>query len=144
MTRVADEDIELSDGTVIPKDSPVKTFLDKHFDDSVYPEAERFDGYRFLKLRSQPGQENNWQFVTTSAEHAGFGHGMHACPGRFFASNEVKIAMCFMLLKYDWKLADEDRRPKMWDLGTEMIADMSVKLMYRRREEELDISSLGT
>jgi len=30
-----------------------------------------------------------------------FGMGKKACPGRFFAVNEVKIAMYFILLKYN-------------------------------------------
>ena len=30
-----------------------------------------------------------------------FGMGKQACPGRYFAVNEVKIAMHFMLLKYN-------------------------------------------
>ncbi|KAF2102792.1 cytochrome P450 monooxygenase [Rhizodiscina lignyota] len=141
MARVAEEDVKLSDGTVIPKDASVKMFLDKHYDGSVYPNPEHFDGYRFLNLRNQPGQENNWQFVTTSAEHAGFGHGMQACPGRFFASNEVKIALVFLLLRYDFKLADENKPPKSMDLGMELVADPITKVMYRRREEELDLFS---
>jgi hypothetical protein len=28
---------------------------------------------------------------------------MHACPGRFFASNEVKVAVIFLLLRFEWK-----------------------------------------
>lgn len=39
----------------------------------------------------------------------GFGFGRHSCPGRFFAANEVKIALCHILLKYDFKLAEAER-----------------------------------
>lgn len=104
MHRTTLDDVTLTDGTTLPKGASLKVFLDTHFNSSVYPEPHKFDAYRFLKLRGQEGQENSWQFVTTSAEHAGFGHGQHACPGRFFASNEVKIVLCYMLLKYDWRL----------------------------------------
>lgn len=75
-------------------------------------DADRFDGRRFLRLREQPGQENRWQFVTTSPEMFGFGHGMHACPGRFFASNEVKIAIAHLILKFDWKFDEKLPRPQ--------------------------------
>jgi cytochrome P450 len=31
------------------------------------------------------------------------GHGKSACPGRFFASSEVKILFAHLLLNYEWK-----------------------------------------
>lgn len=59
----------------------------------IYEDPEKFDGYRFLERRKQPGLEMKSQLVSTSTDHLGFSHGKHACPGRFFAANEVKIAM---------------------------------------------------
>jgi cytochrome P450 len=112
------------------------------FDDKIYPEAQKFDGHRFLKLRAQPGQENHWQFVTTSPEHTGFGHGMHACPGRFFASNEVKVALCFLLLRYEWKQESPQGMPATFEYGSEIIANPMMKIAFRRRKEELDILSI--
>ena len=99
MSRRAMESFTLSDGTRIPKGAylQVPTF-DMPDGDRWGPNKHKFDGRRFLDLRNQPGQENRWQFVTTSAEHLGFGHGQHACPGRFFASNEIKIAIAHLLL----------------------------------------------
>lgn len=144
MHRVTTEDITLSDGSHIPANASVKVMNDGHFNPEVYPEPMRFDPYRFLKLRSQPGQENNWQFVSTSCNSAGFGHGMHACPGRFFASNETKIALCYLLLRYDWRLEDEAKRPKNLDMGLESVGDPWVKIQYRRRHEEVDLNNLAT
>lgn len=37
---------------------------------------DTFDGFRFSKLRSVPGNENRYQFVTSSTESLNFGHGM--------------------------------------------------------------------
>lgn len=59
----------------------------------IYEDPEKFDGYRFLNRRKVPGLEMKSQLVSTSTDHLGFSHGKHACPGRFFAANEVKIAM---------------------------------------------------
>ncbi|KAB8298607.1 hypothetical protein EYC80_000786 [Monilinia laxa] len=36
---------------------------------------DSFDGFRFSKLRSVPGNENRYQFVTSSTESLNFGHG---------------------------------------------------------------------
>lgn len=30
-----------------------------------------------------------------------FGYGKHACPGRFFAANEIKVIVINLLRKYD-------------------------------------------
>ncbi|KAL9094392.1 MAG: hypothetical protein Q9165_003242 [Trypethelium subeluteriae] len=140
LARVTESPVNL-DGRKIPEGTHIKIVTDANFDANVYPVPETFDPYRFLKLREQPGQENNWQFVTLSPESLGFGYGVHACPGRFFASNEVKIALCWMLLKYDWRL-EEGTTPQNIMVGTEVIADPTVKLMYRRRTEEVDLVGL--
>jgi hypothetical protein len=106
MRRLALEDIKLSDGTLIPKGSSLLVSSHKMWDPDVYPNPETFDPYRFLRLRDTPGHETSAQLVSPSPEHLGFGYGKHACPGRFFAANEVKIALCHILLKYDFKLPD--------------------------------------
>ena len=141
-TRAADEAVTLPDGKTIPKGGFFKLFMDSAMDPNVFPNPETFDPYRFLKLRERPGEENSWQFVTTSPESLAFGHGMHACPGRFFASNEVKIALCWLLLKYDWKLEDGVSRPQNMLIATENIADPMLQLMYKRRTEEVDLMGL--
>lgn len=113
---------------------------DPFIDPEVYPEPEKYDVYRFLNLRSQPGQENAHQFVTTSPQHMLFGHGAHACPGRFFASNEMKIALCQLLLKYDWKLCEgQSERPMNLQVDQGFLTDPSAKVMMRRRKEEINL-----
>ncbi|GME48302.1 zn-dependent exopeptidase [Neofusicoccum parvum] len=69
-------------------------------------DADRFVGDRFLQLRQQPGHENRWQYVTVSAEHFGFGIGKQACPGRFMASNLIKIMMVHLLLNRETDSSD--------------------------------------
>ena len=141
MNRFAEERVVLKDGTVIPKHSNVSILADNLRNESTYKSPDTFDGKRFFNLRSQPGQESNWQFVTTSTNYAAFGHGMHACPGRFFASNEIKVALCWMLLKYDWKL-EEGAEPTIFAYGAEIISNPGNKVLIRRRQEELDLASL--
>lgn len=112
----------------------------RHWDPKYYSQPEKFDAYRFLNMRNEPGKENVAQFVSTSASHLGFGHGKHACPGRFFASNEIKIIMCHILLKYDWRLVN-GQEPKFTIQGWNLIADHSTKLEIRRRAEEIDLDT---
>lgn len=39
--------------------------------------------------------------VTTSDGFLAFGHGRHACPGRFFAAQEMKLMLAYVLQNYD-------------------------------------------
>ncbi|RHZ62804.1 putative cytochrome P450 monooxygenase [Aspergillus thermomutatus] len=136
MRRVAQDDIKLSDGTLIPKGSDILVSSHKMWDPAVYPNPETFDPYRFLRLRETPGHETSAQLVSPSPEHLGFGYGKHACPGRFFAANEVKIALCHILLKYDFKLAD-GCKPTVRKNGIALNSDPLAKLIVRRRQEEI-------
>lgn len=112
-------------------------------DESVYPDAQKFDGYRFYNKRQERGQGSHHQFVSTSPEHFGFGHGVHICPGRFFAAHEVKILLVHLLLKYDWKFSKQQGRPKQWEYGTELICDPNVEMLFKQREPEIDLALLG-
>ncbi|EOD46159.1 putative cytochrome p450 protein [Neofusicoccum parvum UCRNP2] len=137
LTRLAKQEVTLSDGTVIPRNSMLMIATEKAMDPAIFPDAEAFDGRRFLDMRERPGQENKWQLVTTSVEHLGFGHGTHACPGRFFAANEIKVLLIFMLMKYDWKFPDGQGMPEMRRFAMEKIVSPQAKLLVRRRKEEI-------
>lgn len=143
MNRVALSPIPLSDGTIIPYGATIVVSAHINEDDSVYPNASSYDGFRFYKKRQEPGHEHRHQLVTTTSENFGFGHGRHACPGRFFAANETKILLVHLLLKYDWKFKDVKGRPRNFEVGTESIADPSVELLFRGRVPEVDVRMLG-
>lgn len=93
MHRVAMTDVTLSNGTTIKKGEKMGISSHTMWSPQVYEDPDKFDGYRFLERRKLPGLEMKSQLVSTSTDHLGFSHGKHACPGRFFAANEVKIAM---------------------------------------------------
>ncbi|KAJ5342985.1 uncharacterized protein N7506_002809 [Penicillium brevicompactum] len=134
--RMAMDDIELNDGSKIAKGTGLMITNDKMWDSKVYEDPETFDPYRFVKLRQVPGYERSASLVSVSPEHMGFGYGTHACPGRFFAVNEAKIALCHILLKYEFKLA-EGMIPQFKRHGIVIQTDMSARIMVRRRPEEV-------
>ncbi|KAF9888074.1 hypothetical protein FE257_009339 [Aspergillus nanangensis] len=143
MNRLAMQDIILSDGTRIPKGATLVVSAHNMQDESLYPNATTYDGFRFYNKRQEAGNEHRFQFVTTSPDHLGFGHGMHACPGRFFASNEVKILLAHLLMKYDWKFAEGSARPPNFMHGTENICNPTVQLLYKARQPEIDLAAFG-
>ncbi|KAL5882512.1 hypothetical protein ACKVWC_001517 [Pyricularia oryzae] len=141
--RRALADVVLSDGFRIKKGTVVAMDGTRVLlDEDLYPEPHRYNPYRFTEMRKTPGGENKAHLVSVTAEHFGFGHGIHACPGRFFAANELKIALAHILLKYDWKLAEgcEDLQPVA--AGFHYAYNPNIKLLIKRRKEELDLDSL--
>lgn len=70
--------LSLSDGTRLPAGAHVAIPTWPMKDSFYYENPGKFDGRRFLEKRSEPGNEHRWQFVTTTPEHLGFGHGQHA------------------------------------------------------------------
>ncbi|GKT51020.1 cytochrome P450 monooxygenase easM [Colletotrichum spaethianum] len=102
MNRRVEEPITLSDGTLLRKGLLVTIATHNTRDPTLWgSEPDKFDSHRFVRMRESPGQENRWQFISTSPGFLGFGHGLHACPGRFFASNEMKIVLAHSIMNYD-------------------------------------------
>ncbi|KAF9875426.1 cytochrome P450 [Colletotrichum karsti] len=139
MQRITVDDVTLSDGTFIPKGTSVCVSSHALYDPEVYENPEKWDGYRFLRLRQQPGKENVAQLVSTGPEHLGFGHGKHACPGRFFAANEIKIALVHILLQYEWRLP-AGAQPVVTDYGQNPMMNPALELEIRRRGEEVNMA----
>ncbi|KAG5757035.1 hypothetical protein H9Q72_014432 [Fusarium xylarioides] len=139
--RIALEDTTLPNGMTFKKGKKLAVGVTHMWSDEYYKGAKTFDPYRFLRMRETPGEEHMAHLVSTSQNHLGFGHGVHACPGRFFASNEIKIALCHLLLKYDWKLTESAQPPPVPN-GMFYNSNPTAKLLIRRRKGELDFSTL--
>ncbi|WYZ44784.1 hypothetical protein EsH8_VIII_000100 [Colletotrichum jinshuiense] len=104
ISRVATRAVTLPDGLQLQKGERCVGDLGRMHDPDIYPNPETFDGYRFFRMRGDPSLDSQAHIVSTSPAHLGFGHGKHACPGRFFAANELKVALAHLIMKYDWKL----------------------------------------
>lgn len=85
-------------------------------DETIYDNAGEYDAFRYSRPMEEYeglGEEEKKEvdllrikqkaLVTTSFEHLQFGHGRHACPGRFLAAHELKIILSYLLLHYDFK-----------------------------------------
>lgn len=73
--------------------------------------------------------------MTTGPNHLSFGHGKHACPGRFFAVIEAKIVVVHLLLNFDLTLAPSTD-PRVIDAGFALVPDPTAKITIRRRIEK--------
>ncbi|GJJ15197.1 hypothetical protein Clacol_009473 [Clathrus columnatus] len=143
--RLSLKDFTFSDGTLIPKGSLLSVANRPiHRDEEKYPNGDKFDGFRFARIRAEDGLNTTHQFVNTSPDYIPFGHGRHACPGRFFAATELKAIMVYLVLNYDVKMENEGVRPPNVTAVWSCMPDVTA---HRRRfltlEEKGTISTIG-
>ncbi|KAF9244079.1 cytochrome P450 [Melanogaster broomeanus] len=133
MARQAMKDFSFSDGTVIPKGTIVAVASRAtHFDNDNYEHADMFDPFRFANVRSEDGEGVKHQFSSTNPEYLPFGHGQHACPGRFFAAIELKTMLAHI---------DGATRPQSLRIGTANAANSTAKVMFRKRAQSIFLVS---
>ncbi|KAF9254469.1 cytochrome P450, partial [Marasmius fiardii PR-910] len=136
VVRITQKDYRFSDGTLVPAGYRVGVpayWL--HQQENVYPDPGTFNPTRFSDLRSQEGESVRHQLVTPTPDWVIFGSGKHACPGRFFAVNEIKAMLAHVLLNYDVKFRDEaPGYPTPLVYGGNMLPNQSAKVMFRKRK----------
>ena len=116
-----------------------------HHDDDLHRDPKTYDAFRYSRPREtydaksqdekDPQEELKLKrlgMVTTGETHLPFGHGRHACPGRFFVAHELKMALAYLLLNYDLKLLPE--RPKTRWLGAIFVPAFETCIELRRRK----------
>ncbi|EAA63242.1 hypothetical protein AN3274.2 [Aspergillus nidulans FGSC A4] len=133
--RVIQSDRILHDGLVIPKGTIIG--VPAHAisqDGDFYPSPSTFSPFRFVP--SAPG-EKTAGFVTTNASSSlSWGYGKHACSGRFFAANEIKLIMAYFLLNYDFQFAGgRTERPANYTFELQNMPDETVEVLVRRRKD---------
>ncbi|TGO37219.1 hypothetical protein BHYA_0102g00030 [Botrytis hyacinthi] len=99
---------------------------------------ETFSPFRWSTLREAPGNESKYQLVTTNKESMNFGHGNHACPGRFFAAAEIKVILVEILKNWDFRLVGDKEgkggeRPGNHFNNTMVSPNSAAKLEFKRR-----------
>lgn len=105
----------LSNGQVIPAGyTIVVPAWEVSHDDTFIENAHEFDAMRWYRMRKEEELSGvnkataaavN-QMVSVTPTNLTFGYGRHACPGRFFAANEIKMIVARAVLNYDIATAD--------------------------------------
>ncbi|KAJ6181200.1 hypothetical protein N7519_011661 [Penicillium mononematosum] len=140
MERLAKEKVVLPDGLIIPKGTAIMVSSCHMMDSSVWPNGGKYDGYRFANLRKNAKNSltSPYQLTSTSADHMGFGHGKQACPGRHYAAMFLKVALCHIILKYDFNvILPEEGRVQL--RGHNILPHSNIKINLRRRKEEISL-----
>ena len=138
--------IPLSNGDELPAGAIISVpnfALDYRAEETQWKDPQEFDGFRYYNLRhSDPGEHSHHLFSEASLDAMHFGLGRQACPGRFFASNEIKLIMAHFILDYDLKLDNSKAgRPKNQFYETQVLADADVRLKIRKRKpQDIEVS----
>jgi hypothetical protein len=136
MHSCAQRPITLSDGSCIPAGARI-VVAGAYQDPSVYKNPESFEPFRFVAEKPEAGETNPGGYTATSSMHMGFGFGVHACPGRFFAASELKVALCHLLTKYDFRIIEGDE-PKVFPFEMSRSVDPSCRISIRRIREDVN------
>ncbi|KAI1498295.1 ent-kaurene oxidase [Biscogniauxia marginata] len=135
--------VTLSDGTHLPAGKMIETPHALAVQDPViYQNPEKFDAHRFLNLRNGATEDllgyknrEQYQFVTVTKDFMHFGYGRHACPGRFFAANEIKLILARILLGYDVRMPEgETERYANLKMGTDQFPDATKAVLFKKVE----------
>jgi len=134
--RKIHKDITLSNGTCIPAGTIVPAAPPfEHMDPDHYSNPQDFYPWRFSDMREKDGEELRHQFVSTSVDYLPFGYGKYACPGRFFAANELKAMLAYVVMNYDVKFEHEGVRPQNVWFGVMISPDPTGRVMLKKRQD---------
>jgi len=131
--RKAMVDYTFSDGTVIPRGVEVVVPANAiQMDNANYANATEFDGFRFAGLREEDGEGTKHQMVNASSTFLAFGLGKSTCPGRFFAANELKAMMAYLVMNYDVKAEEEGVHPPDQVFGSAFAPNPKANVLLKK------------
>jgi len=137
MSRIVREPFTFSDGTYLPKGTcvavPIAAF---QLDKSIYPDPTSFLPFRFVDKAKKESTGRKVDMTATSTDFLSFGHGRHACPGRFFAAAELKLMLALVVMRYDVKLEGPHPEP-LWDV-TVCVPNPKGEVLFRKRATAQD------
>ncbi|KAI0280021.1 cytochrome P450 [Russula aff. rugulosa BPL654] len=138
VTRLALRPFTFSNGVTVPAGTIVAIPASStHTDERNHSNPDKFDGFRFAKLREIEGHTaaTKYQSVSTSTEFLAFGLGRHPCPGRFFAVNEIKGLFAYIIATYDIKFEEGKSTPHGWYYIYGNRTPAPANLMFRARQK---------
>ncbi|RDL32692.1 Cytochrome P450 [Venustampulla echinocandica] len=149
LRKVMKDDVVTNLGVPLKKGSIVSFLASAaQMDPGKYENALEFDPWRFSRVtekdrKEKPGEEfpvtstghHPQAFVTTSPEYLTFGHGKHACPGRFLVDFELKMIVAYILQHYDLKFPDEckGRAPPMKHVAELNMPPPGARILVKKR-----------
>ncbi|OCK84488.1 cytochrome P450, partial [Lepidopterella palustris CBS 459.81] len=124
-----------------------------HHDSAFYPDATTYQPFRFSatqektqlaetdtgaapETQAKTPANTLLSLTTTSPAFLAFSHGRHACPGRFYAAQLLKLFIAELALRYDIKPLE--KRPENIRMSDLTLPPGGVVIMVRRRKGNLE------
>ena len=130
------------EGFTAPFDSTVAILSwNRHHDPEVYSNPDEFDAFRFSRPReafSDSEDREQWlklqnlSMTSVGKDNLAFGMGRHSCPGRFFAQQELKLLLSYLVMNYEVEQLEE--RPENVGIGGSGMPPGSSMIRVRRRK----------
>nr|Q56RZ1.1 RecName: Full=Cytochrome P450 monooxygenase ltmK; AltName: Full=Lolitrem B biosynthesis cluster 1 protein K [Epichloe festucae Fl1]Q56RZ5.1 RecName: Full=Cytochrome P450 monooxygenase ltmK; AltName: Full=Lolitrem B biosynthesis cluster 1 protein K [Epichloe festucae var. lolii]AAW88512.1 P450 monooxygenase [Epichloe festucae var. lolii]AAW88516.1 P450 monooxygenase [Epichloe festucae]AGN73069.1 P450 monooxygenase [Epichloe hybrida] len=131
--------ITLQDGTHVPYNTLLCVAPHAISNDpDVIEDPTSFNGLRYYEQRCRDAsQEKKHQYATTDKSHLHFGYGTWACPGRFLASDMLKVILTMLLLQYDIRSPERAKRPVAGHFHEFPLFNINTPLLMKRRNDSL-------
>ena len=86
-------------------------------------------------MESTPGKVIIFHFMPTYAHINNSPRNSYAMlsPGRFFAANELKAMLGYIVLNFDLKLEGDGKRPENVHRGPTVVPSPSARVFFRKR-----------
>ncbi|CAF9931029.1 MAG: hypothetical protein ALECFALPRED_004781 [Alectoria fallacina] len=131
---VSPDGLTLRNGTHVPRGTwlgvPVQAV---HMDGDLYDKPYEYHPFRFAKMRlekSVPGHDKA-DATDISDTFLAWSYGRYACPGRWFAVQNLKLMIAYITLKYE--IEPISKRPESVVFGDANVPSMSTSIKVRRR-----------
>ncbi|KAI0424551.1 cytochrome P450 [Xylaria sp. FL1042] len=134
----------LSNGYTIPAGTHICAASDaRSRDPSLYDSPLEFRPLRFFSPSSYPEGVDDVDatnlFSSITAGDSWFGTGRQACPGRWYASAQIKLVLYHLLIQYDFKFPNgQTERPKNWVKDEKTGPNMEQLILFRHRKDRKD------
>jgi ent-kaurene oxidase len=137
--RVAVVPWTFKDGLTIPAGTKM-AFPNYHYgrDATFNPQPDVFDPRRHLRMREEHTNSHKFHFASVSEESMNFWAGRHACPGRFFAQETLKLILIHLLTHYEIKHADETKEtPRIMSNKLFRSPNPALPIQFKEYKEPL-------
>ncbi|KAH8722622.1 cytochrome P450 [Phaeosphaeriaceae sp. PMI808] len=126
--------IRLSNGFTIPANTHICAASDaRSRDPALYSVPTEFQPLRFYQPHADIDSAK--LFSSVAAGDSWFGFGRQACSGRWYASAQIKLVLCLLLLNYEFKFPDgQTERPKNWVKDEKTGPDMEQTILIKKRQ----------
>ena len=126
----------LSDGVTLPEGIIITLPVHQITRDPDYwSDPDTFHGFRFFDRRQlSPEEDIKNQFASLDPHSLGFGYGKFACPGRIYASAQLKLLLALLIHNYDIKFPNgQSTRPPNLFVDDMILPERNQQVFSRFR-----------